>query len=134
MLKEKEDLGRAIAEALAANGYSNADAAREFGLKPPSITGWIQTGRIKKGNFEKLRAWCKKTPASHWGLPESKVLPVHELSVLEVKLVAAFRKIQSTEIQHQVLGYVSGMAASEQKNMRNTLPSTNTKKAANGKG
>ena len=134
MLKEKEELGRAIAEALAANGYSNADAAREFGLKPPSITGWIQTGRIKKGNFEKLRVWCKKTPASHWGLQEFNALPVQELTGLEVKLVSAFRKIHAIETQHQIVGYINGIAASEQKNMRDSLPAINTKKAANDRG
>lgn len=74
MLKEKEELGKAILEALEMNGYSRADAARKFGLKAPSITGWVQTGRISKSNFDELRRWLTKTPSSHWGdgLPDLK--------------------------------------------------------------
>ena len=56
----------AILEALKMNGYSKADAARKFGVKPPSITGWIQTGRISKSNFDELRRWLTKTPQNHW--------------------------------------------------------------------
>jgi hypothetical protein len=67
MLKGKE-LGAAIRSALQDNGKTPADAARHFGLKPPSISGWMSTGRIGKGNFYDLTKWLSKTPASHWGI------------------------------------------------------------------
>jgi SOS-response transcriptional repressor LexA len=60
-------LGDAIAKALADNGKTQADAARYFDVKPPSVTGWIKTGRISKGNFDRLRMWLTATPDSHWG-------------------------------------------------------------------
>ena len=66
MLKGKE-LGAAIKQALADNGRTAADAARHFSVKPPSVSGWISTGRISKENFDRLRAWLDKTPDSHWG-------------------------------------------------------------------
>ena len=66
MLKGKE-LGAAIKRALADNDRTAADAARHFGIRPPSVSGWISTGRISKENFDKLRSWLYKTPDSHWG-------------------------------------------------------------------
>jgi len=74
-------LGTAIAQALADNGKTQADAARFFGVKPPSVTGWIKTGRINKSNFDKLRIWLDKTPDSHWGVvsaPLGQLITSHE--------------------------------------------------------
>ena len=67
MLKGKE-LGDAIRQALADNGKTPADAARHFNVKPPSVSGWLSTGRISKENFDKLRVWLSDTPDSHWGV------------------------------------------------------------------
>ena len=53
MLTGKE-LGTAIDEAIRMKGVKKADVAREFGVKPPSVTGWIQTGRIAKEHLGKL--------------------------------------------------------------------------------
>jgi hypothetical protein len=81
-----EKLGKAIEEALVQNGKKKADAARYFDVKPPSISGWVKTGRISKSNFEKLCAWLDKTPRSHWGLDEihlcqdSKPRDVHDVA------------------------------------------------------
>lgn len=72
MLTGKE-LGEAIARALEDNGKSQAEAARHFGVKPPSVTGWIKTGRISKDNFDKLRLWLSKTPDAYWGAVASPV-------------------------------------------------------------
>lgn len=81
-----KDLGRAIAKALADNEKSQADAARYFGLKPPSVSGWIKTGRISKDNFDKLRAWLTKTPDSFWGAESG---PLRFGSALEEVFVGA---------------------------------------------
>lgn len=67
MLKGKE-LGDAIRVALKQNEKTPADAARHFGVKPPSVSGWMSTGRITKDNFNELVAWLNLTPFSHWGL------------------------------------------------------------------
>lgn len=67
MLYGKE-LGDAISTALAQNGKSQADAARQLGVKPPSVTGWIKTGRIGKNKLIDLINWLDKTPLEHWGV------------------------------------------------------------------
>ncbi len=72
MLTGKE-LGAAIKEALAQNGKSQADAAQYFGIKAPSVSGWIKTGRISKANFDALRVWLTKTPPEHWGAASAPI-------------------------------------------------------------
>jgi hypothetical protein len=66
-----QELGDAIAKALEQNGRTQADAARFFNVKPPSVSGWVKTGRISKDNFDRLRAWLRFTPDSHWGAASS---------------------------------------------------------------
>jgi SOS-response transcriptional repressor LexA len=85
MLTGKE-LGRAIAKALADNGKTQADAARYFVVKPPSVSGWIKTGRISKDNFDRLRSWLTKTPDSFWG---TETGPVRYDAALEEMFVGA---------------------------------------------
>jgi hypothetical protein len=62
------ELGRAIRAALEQNGKTPADAARHFNVRPPSVSGWMATGRISKTHFNDLVRWLDKTPLSHWGL------------------------------------------------------------------
>lgn len=62
-----KQLGDAIRAALKDNDRTPADAARYFGVKPPSVSGWMSTGRISKENLVKLIQWLDKTPLSHWG-------------------------------------------------------------------
>lgn len=68
-------LGAAIAAALEQNGKTQADAARLFGVKAPSVSGWIKTGRISKSNFDQLRSWLVKTPPEHWGAISTPLMP-----------------------------------------------------------
>lgn len=49
-----EKLGRAIEKAICEKGVSKAEVARYFGIKPPSVTGWIKTGRVSKEHIGKL--------------------------------------------------------------------------------
>jgi SOS-response transcriptional repressor LexA len=79
MLTGKE-LGEAIAQALQQNDKTQADAARFFGVKPPSVTGWIKTGRISKDKLDKLRAWLVLTPDEHWGASSSAVAGIARVS------------------------------------------------------
>lgn len=69
------ELGAAIAAALEQNGKTQADAARLFGVKAPSVSGWIKTGRISKSNFDRLRSWLVKTPPEHWGAISTPLMP-----------------------------------------------------------
>ena len=81
MLKGKE-LGSAIRQALADNGKTAADAARYFNVKPPSVSGWLSTGRISKENFDRLRVWLSKTPDAYWGAGSA---PVAQAGVSQAK-------------------------------------------------
>lgn len=64
-----EKLGRAIETALKKSGMSQRELASRFGVKPPSVTGWIKTGRVSKDKLPKLfvifRPWVGP---EHWGL------------------------------------------------------------------
>ena len=67
MLYGKE-LVDAISAALSQNGKTQADAARKLGVKPPSVTGWIKTGRIGKSKLIDLIRWLDQTPLEHWDI------------------------------------------------------------------
>ncbi len=86
MLKGKE-LGSAIRQALADNGKTAADAARYFNVKPPSVSGWLSTGRISKENFDRLRVWLSKTPDAYWGAGSA---PVAQAGVSQAKASEAW--------------------------------------------
>lgn len=68
-----EELGRAIESALKMSGMSQRDLAAHFGVKPPSVTGWIKTGRVSKDKLPKLfvifQPWVGP---EHWGLTETE--------------------------------------------------------------
>lgn len=99
-------LGAAIKEAMDKANMSQAEIARKFNVKPPSVSGWIKTGRISKGNFEKLRVmFADVVSEHHWGFhsgfarrnsarqPEAvyHIAPA-ELDADERVLIDAFRK------------------------------------------
>lgn len=97
-------LGEAIRTALEKKELSKADIARLFRIKPPSVSGWIKTGRISKPNFEKLRELLSdKVGPEHWGLSAPQAEDVNQprasyqtdLSEDERWLVMAYRNAQS---------------------------------------
>jgi SOS-response transcriptional repressor LexA len=47
-------LSAKIREAIKKSGRTKADIARELGVTKQSITGWVESGRISKGNLLKL--------------------------------------------------------------------------------
>ena len=62
-------LGEAIEQAIKAKGIHKSKLAEMMGVKPPSVSGWINTGRIDKANLLKLIAFCSDAvPTSHWEL------------------------------------------------------------------
>lgn len=70
MLKGKE-LGAAIEAARNAKGVSKKQLADAFGVKPPSIQGWVNTGRIDKSKLMELIAYFSDTVGpDHWGIDD----------------------------------------------------------------
>lgn len=54
---------------MAAKGVKQADVARHFKIKPPSVSDWLEHGRIGKNHIEKLVSYFSDVaPLSHWGL------------------------------------------------------------------
>lgn len=70
-----KDLGSAIEAARKKKGISKAQMARDFGVKPPSVNGWIESGRIAKDRLEDLFAYFQGVVgAEHWGLNSDAAL------------------------------------------------------------
>ena len=68
MLKDGQELGRAIREAIRAAGLTSSEAARAFGVKAPSVLGWYRTGRISKPHLAAVMKRTEgKVPIEHWG-------------------------------------------------------------------
>lgn len=65
------ELGAAIEAARVTKGVSKADMARQFNVKPPSVNGWIETGRINKAKLVDLIAYFSPVVGyQHWGLSD----------------------------------------------------------------
>lgn len=70
MLTGKE-LGAAIEAARLAKGVSKKKLAEDFSVKPPSVQGWVNHGRIDKAKLMQLIAYFSDVvPFEHWGLDE----------------------------------------------------------------
>lgn len=68
MLTGKE-LGSAIDKAIKLKGVKKSEVAKEFGIKPPSVTSWIQTGRVAKEHLGKLIEYFSDVvQPSHFGM------------------------------------------------------------------
>ena len=64
-------LGDAIAIAIKKKGVYKADVAKEFGIKPPSVTDWVKYGHIDKKHLPHLVAYFSDVVGpEHWGLPK----------------------------------------------------------------
>lgn len=67
------NLGAAIEAARLAKNMSKKALAEQFGVKPPSVQGWINTGRIDKAKLIELISFFSDTvEAEHWGLSEKE--------------------------------------------------------------
>lgn len=70
-------LGDAIEKARVRKGVTKADLARQFGVQPPSIQGWINNGRISKPKImEVIEYFSDVVGAEHWGLDSGALFPV----------------------------------------------------------
>ena len=67
MLTGKE-LGSAIGAAIKLKGVTKAAVARHFGVKPPSISDWINRGNIDKAKLDELFSYFSSVVGpEHWG-------------------------------------------------------------------
>lgn len=83
-----EKLGFAIKEAMERKGVGTTEVGRAFGVKAPSVDGWIKTGRIHKKHLDHLVAyfadvagpehWGRSGNPADWGLGSSRQLAAHE--------------------------------------------------------
>lgn len=63
------ELGKALVRAMELKGVKNADVAREFSIKPPSVVDWRQHGRIGKRHLDHLVAYFADVVGpEHWGI------------------------------------------------------------------
>lgn len=69
-----KDLGRAIGDAIKRKGVSQAQVARHFGVKPPSISDWINRGTIRKDRIDELVGYFSDVVGpEHWGIGSYRV-------------------------------------------------------------
>lgn len=62
-------LGEAIQQAIEKKAISKATLAREFQIKPPSISDWLKRGTIGKDKLPHLWAYFSDVVGpEHWGL------------------------------------------------------------------
>lgn len=72
-----QKLGEALASAIQMKGVSKADVARAFGVKPPSVQGWLKNGRISKEHIEKLLTYFSDVVGpEHWGITTMTFLDI----------------------------------------------------------
>ena len=66
-----KDLGAAIESARLAKGVSKKKLAEDFGVAPPSVQGWVKTGRIDKSKLMELMDYFSDVAKpAHWGLSD----------------------------------------------------------------
>jgi SOS-response transcriptional repressor LexA len=71
------DLGAALIAAMKMKGVGPTAVAEAFGVKPPSVIAWQQTGRIHKKHITTLLTYFADVVSpDHWGL-EQNPLPAH---------------------------------------------------------
>lgn len=69
-----EKLGKQIEKARNLKGVSNAEIARLFNVKPPSVQGWIKTGRISKDKLmELIEFFSDVARPEDWGLNKNVI-------------------------------------------------------------
>lgn len=65
------DLGAALTAAMKKKGVGPTAVAEAFGVKPPSVTAWQQTGRIHKKHITLLlNYFADVVGPDHWGLEQ----------------------------------------------------------------
>lgn len=64
----KKELGQALVAAMKKKGVTQADVARHFDVKPPSVHDWMEHGRISKSRIpEIVEFFSDVVPPEYWG-------------------------------------------------------------------
>lgn len=64
-----EHLGAAIRSAMKLKGVTQGQVAAEFGIKQPSVSEWLKTGRVAKEHIAHLVSYFSDVVGpEHWGL------------------------------------------------------------------
>ncbi len=72
------DFAAALRAAMTAKQMKPATLAQIFNVKPPSVQGWMTTGRIHRDKLQRLIALFADTvPPTHWGLEPSSPFGGH---------------------------------------------------------
>jgi hypothetical protein len=65
------ELGKAIEAAMRLKGVSPTEVAHHFGVRSPSVHGWLKTGRIGKDKLKELFDYFSEVVGpDHWGLKQ----------------------------------------------------------------
>lgn len=71
-----EELGLAIRKAMALKGVGPTEVAKHFKIAPPSVSGWVRTGRVSKNKISGLvEYFAKEVGPEHWGLSALPAAP-----------------------------------------------------------
>ncbi|MGL5470041.1 MAG: LexA family transcriptional regulator [Shewanella sp.] len=64
-----DELAKALRKAIELKGVPDAEVARAFGVKPPSVSDWKAHGRVHKKHIPKLLSYFRDVVGpEHWGL------------------------------------------------------------------
>lgn len=76
-------------EAILRKEVSNAEVARAFGVKGPSVYDWLKHGRIGKQHINQLVAYfADVVPPSHWGIEDAPQPGLAKRQIVSVPPVA----------------------------------------------
>ena len=97
MLTGKE-LGAAIEAAIKLKRVRKTDLAREFGVKPPSISDWCKRGTISKDKLMHLFEYFTDVVGpEHWGITKQNVIN-QQIASYNVKPIPKKQNKQPEEI------------------------------------
>lgn len=132
------ELGAAIEAARIKKGITKKDLAAAFGIAPPSVQGWVSTGRIDKAKLiEVIRFFSDVVGPEHWGLSKddgallqvatssADIQPPSASDMVRAMLATKAGKALSKEARERLLG-----AAEEQP--VTTLPPAANDQAGSG--
>lgn len=105
-------LGEAIRQAIDKKGVTQKALAAYFGVKPPSVNGWVKTGAIAKDKLELLWSFFSDVVGpEHWGLEAFPGAPTDPIDWHTLALSIA--NGHPVEDERQLLVDFVGMVRSE---------------------
>lgn len=124
-------LGNAIRQALTKKGVTQKALAEHFGVKPPSVHGWLSTGAIAKDKLELLWSYFSDVAGpEHWGLeafpgPSTDPIDWHTLAL-------SIANGHPVENERQLLVDFVGMVRSERARLMQAIAQRAKQHTPNG--